>query len=406
MGTHTSHLVIKNGKVLLASGELRRADVAIECGQIREIGPDLRGEPQIDARGAHVLPGLIDLHTHGIGYESADSPSLHEYARLEASRGATTFFPTLFGPPARSVRQMERHRRNSNELRELPQIGGFRLESPYVARTGAGLSDDLAPIADETTQALLSAGGGLIKIWDVSPELPGVLELIRQLSSRGIVCSIAHTQATIEQALAAVDAGARLVTHLFDTFAVPEMRDPGVYPAGLVDYLLVEDRVTCEIIADGTHVHPLLVEKAIRCKTPGRLVFVTDSNYGASLPPGEYTLPQGRGRIMIDGPNRGVRLIDRDMGLAGSALTPIDAFRNAVHLFHKDIATASQLCSVTPARVMGLNKGEIAVGKDADLILLDDALELVCTVVAGVVVYQRWEERGQGHRGGEEQVEA
>lgn len=389
MSGQSGSLVIKNGKVLLPGGVITPCDVKVEVGKIREIGPHLDGDVLIDAAGTYVLPGLIELHTHGIGFESTESATLREYARLMASCGATAFFPTFFAPPAVTTRNMERHRRDTDELRLLPQIVGFRLESPYLARTGAGLTDDLAPITPEMTEALLAAGGGHVKIWDVSPELPGAADLIRRLSGEGIVCSLAHTAATIEQARAAVDAGARLVTHFFDTFVVPEMVDPGVYPAGLTDYLLTEDRVVCEIIADGTHVHPLLVEKTLRCKTPRRTVWVTDSNFGAGLPPGKYVLPQGWGQVRIAGPNDGVRLIDRQMSLAGSALTPIDGFKNAVRLFHQDLATASQLCSTTPAHVVGLNKGEIAAGRDADLIVLDDQLELIYTIVAGNVAYRR-----------------
>jgi N-acetylglucosamine-6-phosphate deacetylase len=243
---------------------------------------------------------------------------------------------------------------------------------------------------------LLAAGGGHIKIWDVSPELEGAPDLVRQLSREGIVCSVAHTQATIDQARAAVDSGATLVTHLFDVFPVPENRGTGVYPEGLVDYLLVEDRIACEIIGDGTHVHPLNVEKAFRCKPSDRLVFITDSNYGAGLPPGRYNAPGSWGTVQIDGPNNGVRQVDRNMGLAGSALTPIDSFRNVIRLFHKDLATASRVWSSNPARLMGLNKGEIAPGRDADLIILDKNLNLLCTIVAGEIAYRRAENGKEG----------
>jgi N-acetylglucosamine-6-phosphate deacetylase len=130
------------------------------------------------------------------------------------------------------------------------------------------------------------------------------------------------------------------------------------------------------------------VEKALRCKTPGRLVWVTDGNFGAGLPPGEYEAP-GWGWIVVNGPNEGARLRDRGRALAGSALTPIDALGNIVRLFGKDLATASRLCSGTPARLMGLNKGEIAVGRDADLIVVDESLALAFTLVAGEIVYQR-----------------
>jgi N-acetylglucosamine-6-phosphate deacetylase len=165
--------------------------------------------------------------------------------------------------------------------------------------------------------------------------------------------------------------------------------DPDMYAPGLVDYLLIEDRLTCELIADGTHVDPVLVEEAFRCKPPSGLVFVTDSNYGAGLPPGRYTLPGDWGDVQVGEPNQGVRLPDRGMILAGSALTPIDSFRNVLRLFGKDLATASRVWSANQARLLGLNKGEIAAGRDADLIVVDAQLELLCTIAAGKIVYRR-----------------
>jgi len=383
--------VIKNGKVLLQNGYTTTADLLIENGVITRIDRNLDAEITIDAGGCTVLPGLIDIHTHGTGRVSTEEGTLEEYARIEASRGATTFFPTLFGPPEASVANMKRHRAETDDLTRTPSVGGFRLESPYLAETGAGISKDLAPISDTITDMLLEAGGGHVRLWDVSPELDGAPEVIRKLSGMGIVCSLAHTLSSIEQAKAAVDAGARLVTHLYDTFEQPEVTDPdpGVYPAGLTDYFLIEDRVTCEIIGDGTHVHPILVEMTFRCKTPDRLAFVTDSNYGAGLPPGHYLLPGSWGNVEIKTCNDGIRMLDRDMELAASALTPLDGFHNAVRMFGKDIATASRVCSRTPARLLGLNKGEIAPGRDADIIIVDDNLDLRTTIVAGIVMFDK-----------------
>jgi N-acetylglucosamine-6-phosphate deacetylase len=380
-------VVIKNGKVLLPTEEILAGDVLIENGQIEATGPSLTGDVQLDAQGGYVLPGLIDLHTHGIRTINLQDGTLEEYASIEAEFGATTFYPTLFDTPQAIAEQMRRHRAETDELRLVPQVGGFRLESPYLARTGAGLAKDLGHISPEITATLLEAGGGHVKIWDVSPELDGAPDVIRELSQRGIICSIAHTQASIEQGRAAVEAGARLVTHLFDVFFPPEDTGTGVYPHGLIDYLLIEDRAMCEIIGDGTHVPEILVEKAFRCKSPDGLVFVTDSNFGAGLPPGQYDAGGSWGRIQIDGPNNGVRMVDRGMGLAGSALTPIDAFRNAIHLFGKSMGVASRICSRNPARLLGLNKGEIAPGRDGDLLILDADLKLRHTLVGGNVVY-------------------
>ncbi len=388
MTVKSKSLVIKNGKVLLASGELVEKNLLLENGRIAKIGAANRAAVELDAAGAYVLPGLIDIHTHGIGYESSNG-SLKAYAEKEAARGTTTFYPTLFGPPEVSAGHMRRHIEETDNLRALPQIGGFRLESPYLGRTGAGISTDLAPISKATTNMLMKAGGGKIKIWDFSPELSGAIATIASLSRAGMVCSLAHTRCTIAQARQAVEAGARLVTHLFDTFEIPPTTDPGVYPAGLVDYLLIEDRVACEIIPDGTHVDPLHVEKTFRCKPADRLVFVTDSNFGAGLPSGDYVLPQGWGRVRINGSNNGVRLIDRKMALAGSAMTPIDGLRNAVRLFGRDMAAASRLCSKNAAGLLGLNKGEIAADRDADLVILDSNLDVLHTIVAGKVIYSR-----------------
>ncbi|MDO9543168.1 MAG: amidohydrolase family protein [Kiritimatiellia bacterium] len=384
-------LLIRNGRVLLANGGIIRADLLIERGRIKKIGRSRAGGrkqvPDINAAGGYVLPGFIDIHTHGIGYESAYR-SLKAYADLETARGTTTFYPTFFSPPDIACELMRRHLRETHNLKDTPQVGGFRLEAPYLAKSGGGLDTDLSNISKKTTNRLIKAGGGHIKIWDISPELPHAKETICFLSSRRIICSLAHTDASLEQAKMAVNAGARLVTHMFDTFAIPKETDSGVYPAGLTDYLLLEDRVACEIIADGTHVHPLLVEKTMRCKPAEKIIFVTDSNFGAGLPPGKYVMPNTMEKLSINGPNNGVRLIDRKMGLSGSALTPLDAFRNALRMFGKDIATAARLCSRNPAILLDLNKGEIAVGRDADLVVLTPELELTHTIVKGKILYE------------------
>jgi len=391
-------LRLRGGWVLRPDGHTASADVVVRNRRIEAVGPGLVREAEIDAAGLFVLPGLVELHTHGMRAVSAETGDLRAYAAVMAQVGATTFYPTLFCAPELAVHSIRRHRRETDDLRAVPQVPGFRLESPYLALPSGGTDRDVAPIGTETTEMLLAAGAGpdnggsLLKLWDVSPELDGAPEVIRRLSACGIVCSIAHTRASIAQARAAVAAGARLVTHLFDVFFyAPERRDPDpdIYAPGLVDYLLLEDRLACELIGDGTHVDPLLVEKAFRCKGAERLVFVTDSNLASGLPPGRYQMPGTWGDVCIRSPADGVRLPDRGMILAGSALSPLESFRNVVRLFGKDLGTASRVCSANPARLMGLNKGEIAVGRDADLILLDADLELAYTVVAGQIAWQR-----------------
>jgi N-acetylglucosamine-6-phosphate deacetylase len=187
--------------------------------------------------------------------------------------------------------------------------------------------------------------------------------------------------------LCAVDAGVTLVTHLFDTFDVPVMTDPGVFPAGLTDYILVEDRLTAEIIPDGVHVHPLLMEKTLRCKGAGRVAFVTDSVLGAGSPAGVYDGLYAGVQVEVTLDN-GVRRIP-DGGLSGSAMTQLRSFQNAVFRWGQSIPDASMLCSATPARVLGLrHKGHLAVGMDADVVVLDRALNLKMTIIQGKIAYR------------------
>jgi N-acetylglucosamine-6-phosphate deacetylase len=378
-------MAITNGRVLTARGDVEALDLLVSEGLIVEIAPALSATTELDAQGGFVLPGIINLHVHGLGHESPSADTLFRMGELAAQSGNTAFCLTLLSSPEEMQEQMRRHRETTDEFRLLPQCLGFRLEGPYLFHSGGGPAEAVLPVDPALTQALLEAGGEHIRIWDISPELPGTRDLIAELTARGVVCSLAHSSCSIQQAQEAVEAGLSLVTHMFDAFELPTMTDPGVYPAGLMDYLLVDDRVTAEIIPDGTHVHPLLVEKTLRCKSSTGVIFVTDSNVGAGLPPGQYDLPWAEGLIDIVDENSGARV---DGMLAGSALTPLGMLRNAVTMFGCGLSRAWELCSRNPARLLGLNKGEIAPGRDADLIVLDEELNLLYTVVAGEVVHR------------------
>ncbi|MGC8880634.1 MAG: hypothetical protein ACP5R2_15575, partial [Anaerolineae bacterium] len=248
-------MLIKNGTVLL-DGQLRECCVQLEGNRIAEIAPTIRerpGEMVIEAADHYVLPGFIDLHTHGLQDVMPQRGDWLRYARLQLEQGVTACVPTLFAAPEELIRSMRQGLAETDRFRRTPNLLGFRLEFPYVAKSGAGLASALRPIMPEITQALFEAGEGFIRIWDVSPELPGADAFVRWACDHGIVTSLAHSSATIEQARHVVEAGLRLVTHFYNTFDVPAMTDPGVYPAGLTDYILVEDRLTVEIIPDGVH---------------------------------------------------------------------------------------------------------------------------------------------------------
>ncbi|MGQ9502354.1 MAG: N-acetylglucosamine-6-phosphate deacetylase [Anaerolineae bacterium] len=387
-------MIIKKG-IISFGNQLQEGSIRLKGKVITEIAPAIEeqsGELIIDAAGHYVLPGFIDLHTHGLQDTMPQRGDWLRYAHLQLEQGVTACVPTLFAAPEELIRSMRLALEQTDCFRRTPNLLGFRLEFPYVAKAGAGLASALRPITPETTQALFEAGEGFIRIWDVSPELPGAVAFIRWAGDHGIVTSLAHSSATIEEACHAVKAGLRLVTHFYDTFDVPVMTDPGVYPAGLTDYILVEDRLTVEIIPDGVHVHPLLVEKTLRCKGLERVAFITDSVLGAGSPPGIYAGLYEGAQVAVTS-DRGVRRIPDD-ALSGSAMTQLRCFQQAVRRFGLSIPEASALCSRTPAHVLGLNdQGYLDIGMRANIILLDRDFNLEMTILDGAILYRADEHR-------------
>ncbi|MCX6030856.1 MAG: amidohydrolase family protein [Chloroflexi bacterium] len=383
-------MLIKNGVVLHYDRLEAGRDVRVAGERIAFVGSGLTpeaGERVLDATGCYVLPGLIDLHNHGLRHLMAQYDGLVEYSQLLAAEGVTACVPTLLGSPRENVEVMQRGLAESDGFRRTPNLVGFRPEITYLAKTGAGSADSLTRITAETTEALYQAAQGTIRIWDISPELDGAVPFVRWCRERGIVTSLAHSSATIEETRRAVDAGLCLVTHFYDTFDPPPQTDAGVYPTGLTDYIQVEDRLTVEIIPDGVHVHPYLLEKTFRCKGLERIVFITDGVKGAGNPPGVYDglYPGVQVEVTAD---RGVRRTSDD-ALSGSALTHIQGFRNAMLKFGKSLVAASILCSRTPARVLGMtHKGYLAAGMDADIIIVTRDFDLGATIARGELLYQ------------------
>jgi N-acetylglucosamine-6-phosphate deacetylase len=381
-------MIIRKANVLHFDALQAGTDVRVDQGRILEIGPQLQagaGEGVVDAEGLFALPGLIDIHTHGLKSESVQDGSLLEYSRMQLEQGVTCCVPTLYGSPETNRRRLSEAMRETNDLKRTPNILGFRPEIMYVTKTGAGSTGSLSGIEQGVSLSLYEAAKGKIPIWDVSPELDGAIPFIYWATDRGIVVSLAHTRASAEQTRRAIDAGLTLVTHFYDTFDSALETDPGVYPTGLTDYIQIEDRVTVEIIPDCVHVHPFLVEKTLRCKGLQRVAFVTDSLRGAGNPPGVYDGLAPGEKISVT-LNRGMRRVSDD-ALSGSCLTHLQSFRNAVRLFGKSIREASVLCSRNAGRLLGLKKGYLASGMDADIILLNSELDLVATFLLGNLSY-------------------
>ena len=336
----------------------------------------------IDAGGGYVIPGFIDQHTHGIRDVMVDRDDIFRFSEHHLACGVTSCLPTLAGSPEANMRRMREILRQTRDLSLTPNLVGFRPEIMYVADASGGPAASLARPDPSLTGRIWDASGGRIRIWDVSPEPQGALPFISWCTANGIAASMAHSSAGIERVREAVSAGLTLVTHFYDLFPMPREEDEGVYPAGVTDYINVEDRLRVELIPDGVHAHPLLVETTLRCKGLDRVAFITDSLKGSGNPPGrcEGLIPGQPVEVTVD---RGIRRIS-DGILSGSALTHLDSFRNAVGKFGRTIPQASRLCSRTPARILGLErKGFLAPGMDADIVILDSRLELRTVILGG-----------------------
>ena len=381
-----SRLIIRSGILALPSGPAR-GDVLCEGGRIVAIGADLEpGDARvIEAGGYTVGPGLIDIHVHGGGGHSfftRDAARIAAYSAWAPRNGVTAFLASTVGDDPGGTAAILAALAPAVSATAGAEMLGFHLEGPFInpARRGAFPANVLrVPALAEWTQ-LAEAGRGAIRQVTIAPELPGALEIIQAIAGSGAVAALGHTDATTAECAAGFDAGIRHVTHLFNAMRPIHQREGGPIVAALLD-----DRVTCELICDGAHVVPELLRMAYRLLGPERAVVVTDNLHlaGAEATSGSFAGEE----VVVSG----AKAAKADGTIVGSVATMDAHFRNAMHFLGIDTATAFRLCSANPARVAGVGnrKGRLEPGFDADLVVLDEHLEVRATVCRGQVAFER-----------------
>jgi N-acetylglucosamine-6-phosphate deacetylase len=371
----SADLLLTGARVHTPAEEPAGTWVAVAGARIEAVGT---GPPPAAARtedlaGRILAPGFVDLHVHGGGgahFMSGDPEACVGAARFHARHGTTGLLATTLSAPreelAAAVRAIARA--------EDPMILGVHLEGPWLSekRRGAQEAEHLRPPDRAELDALLAAGP--VRLVSLAPELPGALPVIEAIAAAGAVPALAHTDATYAQASTAIDAGARHAVHVFNGMRPLHHREPGVLGAVLDD-----PRVTCELIADGLHVHPAAARLLHRAKGTAGTVLVTDAIEATGLEDGDYRL--GHTPIRVTGG----RAETPEGSLAGSTLTMDAAVRHAHEWLGVPLADALAMATTTPAAVIGFQdrKGRIAPRCDADLVVLDDALAPVATFVAG-----------------------
>ncbi len=395
-------IVLAGGDLVLPDQILTNASLLIDGTRIAAVEPtsrvDVPGATVFGIADCYVVPGFIDVHVHGVdGRDTLDEGDpIAQIASRLPRYGVTAFCPTTVAcaPPAlRAVLAQvaqTRATRPANSARVLPA----HLESNFInpEYRGAQPADCLRlPVAadaaaregDFSARDILDIIAGArpdVGIVTLAPELPGAIELVRALVSAGHRVSLGHSGASLDEAMAAIDAGARHATHLFNRMAPITHRAPGL--AGAV---LARDEVAAELICDGYHVHAAMSRIAIASKGVGRVMAITDGTAGSGLAVGASARLGGR-RIRVTDQ---AAILD-DGTLAGSTLTMDRAFRTIVTAFGFSVAEAATLCSTTPARELGLTGfGVLVEGGFADVVVLDRNFRVVRTFIDGEQVFAR-----------------
>jgi N-acetylglucosamine-6-phosphate deacetylase len=342
------------------------------------------GAKHLDFPGGILSPGFIDIHIHGgAGHDvmEGDGVALSAVEKQLASHGVTSYFPTtVTAPLAKTLASLEKLGRairsanaGSRELRARPL--GLHLEGPFISTAKCGVHPlaDILPPSLPLFDQFWSAAQGTVKMMTVAPELDGAQNLIRECAKRKIVVSLGHSNSETSPALAAVVAGATHATHTFNAMRLLDHREPGI-----LGVVLSDDRMSADIIADGIHVAPETLKLFLKSKGEERAVLITDAVSATGMPDGTYKL--GGFDVQVNGDRCVVQ-----GRLAGSVLTMDRAIRNVVSLAEWSLQRAIRLATFNPAKVVGVQdkKGSLAVGKDADIVVLKASGEVMKTIVGG-----------------------
>jgi len=342
----------------------------------------------IEAQNKFIVPGYIDIHVHGGGGSDVmdgEYEAIKQVATTHSRFGTTAFLPTTMTMTKdkiiKSLKSIHEARLKGTGTAE---ILGIHLEGPYInpEKKGAQKEEDIKKVSVEEFLEFNQASGNLIRLVTIAPEMPGAIDFIRWLHQQGIIVSVGHSNATYKQVQEGIQAGLSQVTHIFNAMRGLHHREPGVVGAALSSPKLI-----VEMIADGIHLHPMVLKMLTQIKESEKLVLITDAMRATGFKEGTYDL--GGQEVMV---TQGQAKL-KNGTLAGSVLTMDKAVKNLVTKVGISLLNAVQMASYNPAKCLGIDdkKGSLELYKDADIVILNKNLETELTMVAGKVVYRRKE---------------
>ncbi|SNX62097.1 N-acetylglucosamine 6-phosphate deacetylase [Streptomyces sp. TLI_55] len=373
--THNPHtasgdapLILSGATVVLPTGTVHNGRVIIDGDKI--IGAAPENAQVTDVTGHWLIPGFVDIHNHGGGGASFTSGTTDDVLtgiHTHRLHGTTTLVAsTVTG----DMDFLAQRAGLLSELAEQGDIAGIHFEGPFISpcRKGAHSEELLRDPDPAEVRKLIDAARGKAKMVTLATELPGGIDSVRLLAEHGVIAAIGHTDATYEQTVEAIDAGATVATHLFNAMPALGHRTPGPIAA-----LLEDERITVELINDGTHLHPAALQLAFHHKGADRVAFITDAMDAAGFGDGRYML----GPLEVEVSDGVARLVEGG-SIAGSTLTLDRAFKRAVTIDQLPVEDAVAALSANPARLLGMSDrvGSLEPGRYADLVLLDADFEL------------------------------
>ena len=394
MDSESNRVKIFNGRVITPYRLIENGTVLIENGKIVGVcngNIDFQDSQVVDAQNNYISPGFIDLHTHGGGgYDFMDGTveAFLGAARMHALHGTTALVPTTLTSETDDLLQtFSVYREAKSENTAGAQFLGLHLEGPYFSMLQKGAQDPryIRLPKKEEYEAILNYSDDIIR-WSAAPELEGAYEFGREMTRRGILAAIGHTDATSDEVAEALENGFTHLTHLYSGMSGVMRRNAFRY-AGVIESAFLFDQLTVEIIADGIHLPPSLLQLIYKQKGPSRIALITDSMRGAGMGPGESILggiKDGMKVIIEDGV---AKLPDRT-AFAGSVATTDLLVRNMIQLAGVPLLHAVQMMTTTPAQIcsIGDRKGSLTIGKDADLVIFDENIQMKTTIINGRII--------------------
>jgi len=389
-------LKIYNGRVLTPGGIIPNGTVVIIDERIQEVSGkniDLPDATEIDAEGNYISPGFIDLHVHGGGgYDFMDGTveAFLEIAKLHASYGTTSMLPTtLTSGKQKLLRALASYEEANAQNKLGAQFLGMHIEGPYIAMNQKGAQDPrfIRDPDKEEYEEIVSGSNNNIKRWSGAPELKGAMEFGRYLRSKDILPSIAHTDATYKEVRDAFENGYTHITHFYSAMSgvtrVGCTRYAGVVESG---YLI--DEMTVEIIADGVHLPEALLKLVYKIKGFERTALITDAIRATGTSVKETILGDVENGIPAIIEDDVAKLPDRSC-FAGSVATADRLVRTMINTAGLPLFETTRMITNTPAAIIGIEdkKGSLSAGKDADIVIFDDDINIQTTVIRGKVVY-------------------